>query len=148
MTRFLRLCEGQIGVWPTLKWLLFTPVRRSPSSSLKQRYCTPIHPIDSFYFTLFWKHTWSQNPFGLYTLDNYFNSMFLNLQGLVTTELEGGDRQKAMKRLRVPPLGAAQVWHHATYLLSNKKSPFKMALTSQSSVSVYLSLHQHGQPSE
>uniref|UniRef100_A0AAR2L1Y2 SPX domain-containing protein n=1 Tax=Pygocentrus nattereri TaxID=42514 RepID=A0AAR2L1Y2_PYGNA len=27
---------------------------------------------------------------------------------LVTTELEGGDRQRAMKRLRVPPLGAAQ----------------------------------------
>uniref|UniRef100_A0A3Q0RMI4 Xenotropic and polytropic retrovirus receptor 1a n=1 Tax=Amphilophus citrinellus TaxID=61819 RepID=A0A3Q0RMI4_AMPCI len=27
---------------------------------------------------------------------------------LVTSELEGGDRQKAMKRLRVPPLGAAQ----------------------------------------
>ncbi|KAK1801462.1 hypothetical protein P4O66_022724 [Electrophorus voltai] len=27
---------------------------------------------------------------------------------LVTTELEEGDRQKAMKRLRVPPLGAAQ----------------------------------------
>uniref|UniRef100_A0A8C5D1C8 Xenotropic and polytropic retrovirus receptor 1 homolog n=1 Tax=Gouania willdenowi TaxID=441366 RepID=A0A8C5D1C8_GOUWI len=27
---------------------------------------------------------------------------------LVTTELEAGDRQKAMKRLRVPPLGAAQ----------------------------------------
>ncbi|XP_076841478.1 xenotropic and polytropic retrovirus receptor 1a isoform X1 [Brachyhypopomus gauderio] len=27
---------------------------------------------------------------------------------LVTTELEDGDRQKAMKRLRVPPLGAAQ----------------------------------------
>nr|XP_014341088.1 PREDICTED: xenotropic and polytropic retrovirus receptor 1 [Latimeria chalumnae] len=27
---------------------------------------------------------------------------------LVTTELEHGDRQKAMKRLRVPPLGAAQ----------------------------------------
>uniref|UniRef100_A0A8D3E3L7 Xenotropic and polytropic retrovirus receptor 1a n=1 Tax=Scophthalmus maximus TaxID=52904 RepID=A0A8D3E3L7_SCOMX len=30
------------------------------------------------------------------------------VQTLVTTELEGGDRQKAMKRLRVPPLGAAQ----------------------------------------
>uniref|UniRef100_A0A3B3D0J6 Xenotropic and polytropic retrovirus receptor 1b n=1 Tax=Oryzias melastigma TaxID=30732 RepID=A0A3B3D0J6_ORYME len=30
-------------------------------------------------------------------------------EALVTTELEGGDRQKAMKRLRVPPLGAAQV---------------------------------------
>jgi len=30
-------------------------------------------------------------------------------QALVTTELEGGDRQRAMKRLRVPPLGAAQV---------------------------------------
>uniref|UniRef100_A0A8C4DB98 Xenotropic and polytropic retrovirus receptor 1 n=1 Tax=Dicentrarchus labrax TaxID=13489 RepID=A0A8C4DB98_DICLA len=29
-------------------------------------------------------------------------------QALVTTELEGGDRQRAMKRLRVPPLGAAQ----------------------------------------
>nr|XP_020468609.1 xenotropic and polytropic retrovirus receptor 1 [Monopterus albus]XP_020468610.1 xenotropic and polytropic retrovirus receptor 1 [Monopterus albus] len=27
---------------------------------------------------------------------------------VVTVELEGGDRQKAMKRLRVPPLGAAQ----------------------------------------
>lgn len=27
---------------------------------------------------------------------------------LVTTELEGGDRQKAMKRLRVPPLGEKQ----------------------------------------
>uniref|UniRef100_A0A668UDF0 Xenotropic and polytropic retrovirus receptor 1a n=1 Tax=Oreochromis aureus TaxID=47969 RepID=A0A668UDF0_OREAU len=27
-------------------------------------------------------------------------------EALVTTELEGGDRQKAMKRLRVPPLGA------------------------------------------
>lgn len=26
----------------------------------------------------------------------------------VTTELEGGDRQKAMKRLRVPPLGEQQ----------------------------------------
>uniref|UniRef100_A0A8C4D8P8 Xenotropic and polytropic retrovirus receptor 1 n=1 Tax=Dicentrarchus labrax TaxID=13489 RepID=A0A8C4D8P8_DICLA len=29
-------------------------------------------------------------------------------EALVTTELEGGDRQRAMKRLRVPPLGAAQ----------------------------------------
>uniref|UniRef100_A0A674EHW0 Xenotropic and polytropic retrovirus receptor 1a n=1 Tax=Salmo trutta TaxID=8032 RepID=A0A674EHW0_SALTR len=29
-------------------------------------------------------------------------------EAVVTTELEGGDRQKAMKRLRVPPLGAAQ----------------------------------------
>uniref|UniRef100_A0A6Q2YMU4 Xenotropic and polytropic retrovirus receptor 1a n=1 Tax=Esox lucius TaxID=8010 RepID=A0A6Q2YMU4_ESOLU len=29
-------------------------------------------------------------------------------EALVTQELEGGDRQKAMKRLRVPPLGAAQ----------------------------------------
>lgn len=27
----------------------------------------------------------------------------------MTNELEDGDRQKAMKRLRVPPLGAAQV---------------------------------------
>ncbi|XP_037313096.1 xenotropic and polytropic retrovirus receptor 1 homolog [Pungitius pungitius] len=29
-------------------------------------------------------------------------------EALVTIELEGGDRQRAMKRLRVPPLGAAQ----------------------------------------
>ncbi|XP_056148785.1 xenotropic and polytropic retrovirus receptor 1 homolog isoform X1 [Lampris incognitus] len=29
-------------------------------------------------------------------------------EALVTAELEGGDRQRAMKRLRVPPLGAAQ----------------------------------------
>lgn len=27
---------------------------------------------------------------------------------IVTNELEGGDRQKAMKRLRVPPLGEKQ----------------------------------------
>ncbi|KAF2979960.1 hypothetical protein EK904_007622 [Melospiza melodia maxima] len=32
----------------------------------------------------------------------------LSPQELVTNELEDGDRQKAMKRLRVPPLGAAQ----------------------------------------
>lgn len=32
-------------------------------------------------------------------------------QEVVTNELEDGDRQKAMKRLRVPPLGAAQVRH-------------------------------------
>uniref|UniRef100_A0A8C9S6S4 Xenotropic and polytropic retrovirus receptor 1-like n=1 Tax=Scleropages formosus TaxID=113540 RepID=A0A8C9S6S4_SCLFO len=34
--------------------------------------------------------------------------MISETEALVTTELEGGDRQKAMKRLRVPPLGAAQ----------------------------------------
>lgn len=39
--------------------------------------------------------------------DSFFYYIFF--QALVTTELEGGDRQKAMKRLRVPPLGAAQV---------------------------------------
>lgn len=32
------------------------------------------------------------------------NSITPGLQSLVTTMLEGGDRQKAMKRLRVPPL--------------------------------------------
>uniref|UniRef100_A0A8D3B496 Xenotropic and polytropic retrovirus receptor 1 n=1 Tax=Scophthalmus maximus TaxID=52904 RepID=A0A8D3B496_SCOMX len=36
-------------------------------------------------------------------------------EALVTTELEGGDRQKAMKRLRVPPLGAAQVRYTHTH---------------------------------
>lgn len=29
-------------------------------------------------------------------------------ENMVTTELEGGDRQRAMKRLRVPPLGEKQ----------------------------------------
>lgn len=33
----------------------------------------------------------------------------MSFQAVVTNELEDGDRQKAMKRLRVPPLGAAQV---------------------------------------
>ncbi|TWW73459.1 Xenotropic and polytropic retrovirus receptor 1 -like protein [Takifugu flavidus] len=37
-------------------------------------------------------------------------------EALVTTELEGGDRQRAMKRLRVPPLGAAQVVHTYTVI--------------------------------
>lgn len=36
------------------------------------------------------------------------NQLISETEALVTTELEGGDRQKAMKRLRVPPLGAAQ----------------------------------------
>uniref|UniRef100_A0A8C4S4D5 Xenotropic and polytropic retrovirus receptor 1b n=1 Tax=Erpetoichthys calabaricus TaxID=27687 RepID=A0A8C4S4D5_ERPCA len=36
------------------------------------------------------------------------NLLITETETLVTTELEGGDRQKAMKRLRVPPLGAAQ----------------------------------------
>lgn len=31
-------------------------------------------------------------------------------EAAVTTELEGGDRQRAMKRLRVPPLG--MYWYH------------------------------------
>ncbi|KAM5148379.1 solute carrier family 53 member 1 [Mantella aurantiaca] len=36
------------------------------------------------------------------------NQLISETEGLVTNELEDGDRQKAMKRLRVPPLGAAQ----------------------------------------
>ncbi|XP_064416000.1 solute carrier family 53 member 1 isoform X3 [Latimeria chalumnae] len=36
------------------------------------------------------------------------NQLISEAETLVTTELEHGDRQKAMKRLRVPPLGAAQ----------------------------------------
>lgn len=40
---------------------------------------------------------------------SFFETDSSLFQALVTTELEGGDRQRAMKRLRVPPLGAAQV---------------------------------------
>ncbi|XP_018422921.1 PREDICTED: xenotropic and polytropic retrovirus receptor 1 isoform X2 [Nanorana parkeri] len=36
------------------------------------------------------------------------NQLISETEGIVTNELEDGDRQKAMKRLRVPPLGAAQ----------------------------------------
>ncbi|KAJ1146113.1 hypothetical protein NDU88_012395 [Pleurodeles waltl] len=41
------------------------------------------------------------------------DQLIQDVESLVTAQLEGGDRQKAMKRLRVPPLGAAQsvpVW--------------------------------------
>ncbi|XP_029473990.1 xenotropic and polytropic retrovirus receptor 1 isoform X2 [Rhinatrema bivittatum] len=36
------------------------------------------------------------------------NQVISETEAVVTNELEDGDRQKAMKRLRVPPLGAAQ----------------------------------------
>uniref|UniRef100_A0A8C5R555 Xenotropic and polytropic retrovirus receptor 1 n=1 Tax=Leptobrachium leishanense TaxID=445787 RepID=A0A8C5R555_9ANUR len=36
------------------------------------------------------------------------NQLISETEAVVTNELESGDRQKAMKRLRVPPLGAAQ----------------------------------------
>ncbi|XP_071607475.1 solute carrier family 53 member 1 [Heliangelus exortis] len=36
------------------------------------------------------------------------NQLISETEEVVTSELEDGDRQKAMKRLRVPPLGAAQ----------------------------------------
>ncbi|XP_069465189.1 xenotropic and polytropic retrovirus receptor 1 homolog [Ambystoma mexicanum] len=41
------------------------------------------------------------------------DQLIQDVESLFTAQLEGGDRQKAMKRLRVPPLGAAQsvpVW--------------------------------------
>uniref|UniRef100_A0A673V7H1 Solute carrier family 53 member 1 n=1 Tax=Suricata suricatta TaxID=37032 RepID=A0A673V7H1_SURSU len=38
------------------------------------------------------------------------NQLISETEAVVTNELEDGDRQKAMKRLRVPPLGAAQVF--------------------------------------
>ncbi|ELK16213.1 Xenotropic and polytropic retrovirus receptor 1 [Pteropus alecto] len=37
------------------------------------------------------------------------NQLISETEAVVTNELEDGDRQKAMKRLRVPPLGAAQI---------------------------------------
>ncbi|OCT82815.1 xenotropic and polytropic retrovirus receptor 1 homolog [Xenopus laevis] len=36
------------------------------------------------------------------------NQLICETESVVTNDLESGDRQKAMKRLRVPPLGAAQ----------------------------------------
>ncbi|TNN55541.1 Xenotropic and polytropic retrovirus receptor 1 [Liparis tanakae] len=58
-------------------------------------------------------------------------------EALVTTELEGGDRQRAMKRLRVPPLGAAQFrvvtapFHHvgfADFWLADQLNSLGVAL--------------------
>ena len=40
---------------------------------------------------------------------SFLNGLVSFFQACVTSELEGGDRAKAMKRLRVPPLGD-QVW--------------------------------------
>ncbi|KAF3834703.1 hypothetical protein F7725_027261, partial [Dissostichus mawsoni] len=67
------------------------------------------------------KLAFSEFYLSLILLQNYQNLNFtgfrkilkkhdkiLDTPTIVTTELEGGDRQKAMKRLRVPPLGAAQ----------------------------------------
>ncbi|CAG2104582.1 unnamed protein product [Medioppia subpectinata] len=43
--------------------------------------------------------------------NNEVNQLVLETENLFTTHLESGDRQKAMKRLRVPPLNAHQsVW--------------------------------------
>lgn len=36
------------------------------------------------------------------------DQLITDTEATVTNELEGGDRQKAMKRLRVPPLGEQQ----------------------------------------
>lgn len=36
------------------------------------------------------------------------HSFYFQVEGTFTSELEQGDRGKAMKRLRVPPLGEAQ----------------------------------------
>lgn len=36
------------------------------------------------------------------------DKLIVDTEATVTNELEGGDRQKAMKRLRVPPLGEQQ----------------------------------------
>lgn len=36
------------------------------------------------------------------------DKLIQDTEGIVTNELEGGDRQRAMKRLRVPPLGEHQ----------------------------------------
>lgn len=59
-----------------------------------------------------WKRTFSFVFSALprsYHSDEHQWCVSLSPQEVVTNELEDGDRQKAMKRLRVPPLGAAQV---------------------------------------
>uniref|UniRef100_H3BD64 Xenotropic and polytropic retrovirus receptor 1 n=1 Tax=Latimeria chalumnae TaxID=7897 RepID=H3BD64_LATCH len=70
--------------------------------SLLKRYCRELSTkkfslfIISHFYQLFVK------------LMPAFPFLIYSTYTLVTTELEHGDRQKAMKRLRVPPLGAAQ----------------------------------------
>jgi hypothetical protein len=54
----------------------------------------------------------------------------------VTTELEGGDRQKAMKRLRVPPLGEQQ----------SPWTTFKVGLFSGSFIVLFLAVVLSGEP--
>lgn len=56
---------------------------------------------------------WRQNNVEIsqFYTNNEVNKLILETENLVTTHLESGDRQKAMKRLRVPPLNAHQsVW--------------------------------------
>ncbi|XP_060535438.1 solute carrier family 53 member 1-like [Cylas formicarius] len=43
-----------------------------------------------------------------FTTNKDIDNLIAETESLVTNELEGGDRQKAMKRLRVPPLGEQQ----------------------------------------
>lgn len=110
MTRFWRRRGGLTGEWLMLKWLHFTHARKSHSSSLRLR-CIHTHAhklnqeCNGKTHSLLSVRKWA-------TLKTH--SVF---QALVTTELEGGDRQRAMKRLRVPPLGAAQVWDTHTHLV-------------------------------
>jgi hypothetical protein len=54
----------------------------------------------------------------------------------VTTELESGDRQKAMKRLRVPPLGEQQ----------SPWTTFKVGLFSGSFIVLFLAVVLSGKP--
>ncbi|XP_064420202.1 solute carrier family 53 member 1-like [Latimeria chalumnae] len=68
---------------------------------------------------------------------NKIDLLIQDVQSLFTNQLEGGDRQKAMKRLRVPPLGAAQsapVW---TTFRVGVQCGLIMALTALISVTVF-----------
>lgn len=65
----------------------------------------------------------------------------------MTNELEDGDRQKAMKRLRVPPLGAAQVRHGgcgAKLLLQLVKVPNQIQHLKETVEIIDVSVHGAG----
>lgn len=90
-----------------LKWLHFIPAKRSHSSYLRPRYMhhIPVLAVVVVLVVALVHHNKDK------TIQCFFETDSSLFQALVTTELEGGDRQRAMKRLRVPPLGAAQVAH-------------------------------------
>ena len=63
-------------------------------------------PIVFIYLTFRWREEFVESSH--FHTNKDIDKLIADTEGTVTSELEGGDRQKAMKRLRVPPLGDKQ----------------------------------------